>query len=89
MEQIIRKRKQYKLIHGEYRIIATQHNGLSEYYTIAITKLPIPEDVKKRQEWIRAKTSPFMDGIKNEMCFFVHLPIDDTIPLSEFNLTEF
>lgn len=83
------KRKKYIKRIGVYTIIATQLNPYNENYSLCIKEFSLTRERKLVNQWTRAKTSPFMDGIKKEMCFFVQAPIDDTIPLSEFEMFEF
>lgn len=82
------KRKKYIKRIGQYVIIATQLNSLAENYALCIKEFGMTRERPLLNQWIRAKTSPFMDGIKKEMCFFVQSPIDDIIPLSEFEMFE-
>lgn len=83
------KRKKYILCTGPYVVIATQLNSFSENYSLCIKEFSLTRERTLIGEWTRAKTSPFMDGIKKEMCFFVQAPIDDTVPLSQFEMFEF
>lgn len=83
------KRKKYIKRIGQYTIIATQLTMFVEDYSLCIKEFGMTRERPLLNQWIRAKTSPFMDGIKKEMCFFVQSPIDDTIPLSEFEMFEF
>lgn len=83
------KRKKYVKHIGQYFIVATQLTSFAEEYSLCIKEFSMTRERTLIGEWIRPKTSPFMDGIKKEMCFFVQAPIDDTIPLSEFEMFEF
>lgn len=82
-------RKQYYniLAGGRYLIVINQLEADKEEYEVCVREYN-GDDVLVN-EYIRPKTSPFMDGIKKEMCFFVQAPIDDTIPVSEFEVNEF
>ena len=82
-------RKKYVKHMGQYFIEAIQLSPFVEEYTICIKEFSMTRECTLINQWQRAKTSPFMDGIKKEMCFFVQAPIDDTIPLSQFEMFEF
>lgn len=81
--------KKYVKHIGQYFIEAIQLSPFVEEYTIRIKEFSMTRERTLIGEWTRAKTSPFMDGIKKEMCFFVQAPIDDTIPVSQFEMFEF
>lgn len=81
-------RKKYMKWLGQYTIIVTQINASVEEYSVCIKEFGLTRERPLINQWLRPKTSPFMDGIKKEMCFYVQAPIDDTIPVSEFEMFE-
>lgn len=78
--------KKYVKRTGPYVITITRKTEMS--YNVVIREYDCTRERNLLGQWTRLNTSPFMDGIKKEMCFYVQPPIDDTIPLSQFEQFE-